>query len=220
MSVLARIYIGTLGLARTLRVPAGTQSRAVDHINHIEGILGIKATRYGDGPAHWNLPPGWADGIADEDLCSAVMEHNQWVFWMHANLAEWGKNTVVTGEDLTPELAQEWWHGMAVLTVAPGRWTKEFYRHSIEHLYEVMRGRDSEGVFFDAKALTPAQAGSVIRLFGYYLDQDDQRLEVPKGCDFLMDCDEYEWCEKCGAVTPDHADACRRRDCPLREVPK
>ena len=88
----------------------------------------------------------------------------------------------------------------------------------MEHLYEVMRGRKSEGVTFGEKALTTKQAAAVINIFSPYLDHDDRRLDVPNGYDYLASSYDggYDWCEKCGAMRPEDADACRKRKCPIR----
>jgi hypothetical protein len=39
---------------------------------------------------------------------------------------------------------------------------------------------------FDVKALTPARASAVIRLFDPYLNNHDLRLEAPLGHDYLV----------------------------------
>lgn len=87
-------------------------------------------------------------------------------------------------------------------------------------LYEVMRGRPSEGITFDVKALTPAQAGAVIRLFEQFLDTHDVRLEVPHGYDHLASSLDggYQWCNKCfRPMAPEDGAGCRRRKCPLAD---
>lgn len=86
-------------------------------------------------------------------------------------------------------------------------------------LYEVMRGRKSEGVTFDEKALTPKQTAKVIILFSEFLDHHDIRLDVPNGRDQLASSTDggYDWCEKCGAMDPDDVPDCRKRGCPLRK---
>jgi hypothetical protein len=120
-------------------------------------------------------------------------------------------------EELTPEGAQTFWHGLVDIDVPPQRWTSDYYRERMEHLYEVMRGKEHEGVNFDEKPLTPKQAASVIRLFETYLDSHDLRLDVPNGYDYLASSSDggYEWCEKCGPAHPDDADACRKKGCPI-----
>jgi hypothetical protein len=121
---------------------------------------------------------------------------------------------------MTPNDAQEFWFGFQELEVAPARWTLDFYRNRMEHLYEVMRGKENEGVSFDVKALTPKQAAQVINLFSTYLDSHDLRLDVPKDRDYLASSYDggYTWCDKCfAAIAEDGRGECRRRKCPLRD---
>jgi hypothetical protein len=89
----------------------------------------------------------------------------------------------------------------------------------MEHLYEVMRGRESNGVTFDVKPLTEKQAAQVINLFSEFLDPDDLRLNVPDGRDYLASSADggYEWCDKCFKPIAEDDTSCRRRKCPLRE---
>ena len=99
----------------------------------------------------------------------------------------------------------------------PERWTDDYFRDRMEHLYEVMRGRESEGVTFDAKPLTEKQAASIIRIFDQFLDPCDLRLDVPNGRDYLASSSDggYDWCEKCGPMVWDDVGDCRKRGCPL-----
>lgn len=209
----------SVGLKEPLSVPAGTKARCLAHVEETETTLGLKRERYRDNPIHW-ASRGRFDGIDDDVLCGTVTEHNRWVRWLYGALAEWSTTPVEGGETLTPEDAAEFWHGLELLTVPSERWNSEYYRARMECLYEVMRGRETEGVSLDEKALTPKQAGAVIRLFSEFLDPGDLRLEVPRGCDLLADSDEYRWCERCGAV--DDIDGgmdvenCRKRGCPLK----
>lgn len=105
------------------------------------------------------------------------------------------------GETITPDDARTFWYGLELLSVTPDRWTSDYYRGRMEHLYEVMRGRANEGVTFNARAITTKQAAAVINLLEVYLDRSDLRLEAPKGCDDLASSyyGEYEWCDKCFA---------------------
>ncbi|MGU3387022.1 hypothetical protein ACLBYG_21100 [Methylobacterium sp. D53M] len=207
------------GLKAPITVPAGTKASIARHVAEVEETPELKRTRYKDNPVHWESR-GRFDGIDDETLCEAVIEHNRWVRRLYELTAEWSREPP-TGqtETITPEEASEFWHALEQLSVEPTRWTREYYRERMEHLYEVMRGREDQGVTFDERALTPKQAGAVIRLFSLYLDTSDIRLEVPKGSDKLASSDdgEYDWCSRCGAVWPDDADACSRRKCPIRE---
>ena len=89
----------------------------------------------------------------------------------------------------------------------------------MEHVYEVLRGHESEGVTFDAKALTPKQAAAVIRMLEPYLDAHDMRLEVPRGYDYLASSDDggYDWCITHGAVHPADGTCCRNPKCDNRQ---
>lgn len=79
--------------------------------------------------------------------------------------------------------------------------------------------RGCDGMSFDEKSLTPKQAAAVIRLFEQYLDPGDLRLDVPKGEDHLASSHDggYIYCDKCGPVTWEHMEACRKKKCPARE---
>ena len=211
------------GLESPLWVPIGTKARLLGHVEKIEQVLGLKREKYLDNPVHWDhyafeFANGFP-GVSDDVLCKTVEEHNQWVRRTYAQFAEWSKTPVTDGEELTPSDAAEFWYGFQELDVAPSRWTREYYRRRMEWAYDVMRGIESEGWTFEAKALTAKQAGAVVRLFEAFLDKHDMRLEVPKGQDYLASSYDggYDWCEKCGAVTPEDGEACRKRRCPLRE---
>jgi hypothetical protein len=107
------------------------------------------------------------------------------------------------------------------------RWTAEYYKERMDCLYAVMRGRETEGVSLDVKALTVKQAAAVARLFAEFLDPGDNRLDVPHGHDYLASSYDggYYWCagedaKPSGcyrAVHPDDIGDCRRRKCPLKE---
>lgn len=230
------------GLAKTLHVPAGTKASILAHVEEVEQTLGLKRSKYLDNPVHWDhFDKDYRAGfpnVDDEILCQTVERHNAWVREYYDLFAHWSKHPFRKGrghqakytedrgwpvghlsEKITPKDAQEFWHGFEMLEVNPDRWTREYCRNRMEHLYDVMRGRDSEGVSFDQNPLTPKQAGAVIRLFETYLDNHDLRLEVPNDRDFLASSYDggYSWCEKCGAVAEGDEGICRKRKCPLRE---
>lgn len=126
----------------------------------------------------------------------------------------------VAPEFLTPEQAQTFWHGLTELEVPPERWSREWYVDRMEHAYKVMRGEESEGVTINCKKpLNPEQAAAVICLFSAWLPDYDMRLDVPKGHDYLASSYDggYEWCEKCGAVTYEDGNSCRKKACPIRD---
>jgi hypothetical protein len=212
------------GLAVTLTVPAGTKQALLAHVEEVESILGLKRSKYKDNPVHWDhWDPEYRAGfpkVTDELLCETVESHNDWVRYTYRRFEEWSAHPVEGGEEITPEDATLFWHGFQELHVPPRRWTADYYRARMESLYEVMRGRESEGASFDVKALTPVQASAVIRIFEPYLDSHDLRLEAPHGHDYLASSYDggYSWCDKCfRAMTPDDGACCRRRKCPLAD---
>jgi hypothetical protein len=211
------------GLAKPVSAPPGTLASIHKHIEEVENALGIQHMESGTGKDaniawdHWD-DEGYRAGFPDIDdklLCETVANHNNWVRRLYDQLEGWYKKPVKDGDKITPKDAELFWHGLHTLAVPPNRWTPEYYRERMEHAFEVMRGREDEGVSFDAKALTPAQAGAVVHLFETFLDPDDARLECPKGHDHLANSDEYDWCERCGAVDQTDADNCRKRKCPV-----
>ena len=218
MSFSACLYMPSVGLIDTIFAPPGTLVDIQREIDQLQSGLGLRAVRYRDNPPHWgNIEAAIAEVPDDDILCDGVADHNQWVFWMHERLAAWRKSPVPDGAILTPEGSREWVYVLSLLSVPPARWTPKFYRHRMDHAFEVLRGRENEGVTFDAAPLTVAQTAAVIALFSAWLDPADLRLEVPRGEDRLWDQAEYEWCDRCGAVTPRSAERCRKRSCPVRE---
>jgi hypothetical protein len=211
------------GLKDKLLVPAGTKTAIIDHVAAVEADLTLECEELDGGRRRWvwgrERREAWKS-IKDNDLCRAVLDHNRWVRWLYECFAAWSENPVADGEELTPADAATFWHALEILSVPIDRWSIDYYRDRMEHLYEVMRGRESEGVTMDLGApLTPEQAGDVIRLFSEYLDSNDIRLEVPRERDYLASSyyGEYEWCSRCGAVTNEDAEDCRSRGCPAKE---
>lgn len=208
------------GLAKPIHAPKGTLASILAHVEEVEETLGLKRTQFKNNPVHWDsFDPAYRAGfpdIEDKILCDTARRHNDWVRRLYANIERWAEAPVADGEEITPEAAAGFWHALQLLTVRPERWTADYYRNRMEHLYEVMRGQPSEGVFFDEEPLTPRQAGAVIRIFEF-LDKDDLRLDVPKDCDRLASSydGEYEWCERCGAVENDYP--CDQKGCPVKE---
>lgn len=205
------------GLSGPLTVPKGTLAGIFQHVSEVESTFGLEAEQYRDNPPHWKTTKP-TKAVSDQIYCNTASRHNTWVRQLYHSFGEWSKSPVDGGEELTPEDAQKFWHALTGIDVPPGRWTGDYYRERMEHLYEVMRGRASEGVTFDAKALTPKQAAAVIRIFDQFLDPADLRLEVPNGHDFLAASSDggYEWCEKCGPMIREDVPDCAKRRCPLR----
>lgn len=213
------VYFGfSRGLSRPVMVPKGTMASIISHVEEIEAKLGLEREQYLENPVHWKSR-GWpAADLKDEILCEWVEKHNRWVRWLYDRLAEWAEKPVTDGEEITPEHAKAFWHGLQILRVDPDRWTGDYYRTRMEELYEVMRGRPTAGISINVPKLTPKQAGAVIYLFSDFLDPKDLRLEVPKGCDHLASSydGEYDWCSRCGAVLPEYAENCHKRGCPVQ----
>lgn len=207
------------GLAQPLSVPKGTKAEILAHVEEVERVLGLERTKFGDNPAHWTHWNRNFDKVPDDLLCKTVEKHNRFVQRLYEQLEAWTREPVADGEQLTPEDAAEFWHGLEMLKVPPARWNREYYRARMDELYEVMRGREAVGMSLDARTLTPRQAAAVVRIFDQYLDPNDDRLDVPHGYDHLASSYDggYDWCDKC--CRPIHPDdnGCGRRKCPLRE---
>lgn len=206
------------GLAKTIKVPAGTKKEIADHVEWIESTLNIKREKYLDNPEHWEHN-NYSD-IKDDILCESARKHNTWVRYMYAIFEKWSKSPAPTNtEEITPKYAKSFWPALQLIIVSPERWTAQYYNDRMDTIYEVMRGRETEGISFDEKPLTAKQAGNVIQLFAEFLDEHDIRLDVPKGCDQLFASYNggYEWCQNCGAIRFEDAKICNKRKCPLRK---
>lgn len=223
------------GLSKRVRVPKGYKETLLKHVNEVEQTLKIKTEQYEKNPPYWDVRRNEWKGISDKVLCETVSAHNTFVRRVYKEMGFWFKHPFLKGkghadesvnrawttgwksEWITPQEAQGFWRGLTTLTVPIWRWTPEYYIERMEHLYEVMRGRDNEGVSFDQKPLTVKQAAQVVNLFSEFLDNDDRRLDVPNGHDYLASSYDggYVWCEKCGPAHPDDAYSCSRRKCPV-----
>lgn len=204
------------GLAQTVKAPKGTKDSIVAHFAKVETKLDMQ-TPGGGSKWHWFNVRDAVSRADDEVLCEIASNHNAFVRRLYERLGEWSKTPVKGGEQITPRFMKRYWDGLTNIEVPMSKWTDDYYRERMEHLYEVMRGRESEGVRFDEKPLTERQAAQVINIFSF-LDPGDLRLDVPKGCDYLASSSDggYDWCEKCGAILPEVGDNCRKRACPIR----
>lgn len=201
-----------------MTVPKGTLAAIRAHVAKVEQTLGFEPTQYRDNPRYWKTTTP-KEGVTDEVLCRVAGEHNAWVRQLYADFVTWQQQPPKPPTELLRvKAARDFWHALRMIDVPPGRWTSDYYRGRMEHLYEVMRGRENEGFRLDARALTPLQAGAVVRLLEGVLDVGDLRLEVPNGHDELRSSVDggYVWCEKCGAVAEEDELLCRKRKCPLR----
>lgn len=210
------------GLAGSLTAPKGTLKAIIDHVKWVESELGYETEQYKDNPKHWKSTTP-KKGVKDDHFHEVAEEHNNYVRYLYKNFSEWSKNPPIDGETITPEDAKKFWHGLQIIHVPLERWTAEYYKNRMNAIYEAMRGRECEGMTFDAKKpLSIEQANAVIHLFDQYLDAHDIRLEVPKGYDSLYCSDDYAWCEKCGAIHWDDVEyeirSCRKKGgCKLKE---
>ena len=202
----------TTGLREPLVAPAGTLARWTCHVESVETTLKIPVERDGfdeslvrDVRPRWRLPREF--DVDDETLCRVARDHNRWVRRAYEDLGRWMHETP-TGdvETITLDQAAEVWRGFETFFDVPvQRWTRDYYQERAEHLYQVMRGQEDEGVQFGAPPLTIEQARAVTILMSQFLDTHDIRLDVPRGWDSLANRydGEYDWCEHCGAVAED-----------------
>jgi len=212
------------GLSKPITATPGTKKEILERVALTEKELGLETEQYGSNPKHWKSigagPIQPREGVSDETFCAVAEEHNHYVRWLYERFSHWSESPVENGEVITPEESTIFWHGLKEIVVPPSRWTAEYYQARMEANYEALRGRESEGILFEEKPLTPRQAAAVISLFASYLDTHDLRLDVPKDCDRLASLTDggCEWCEKCGAVTYEHVENCRKKKCPARDA--
>jgi hypothetical protein len=205
------------GLSKDIKVPKGTIRSILDRIESTQRELGYEFVQYKDNPKYWNKKV--KDGVSDKVLCNIAEQHNTFVRILHHDLEEWSENPP-NGEieTITPEESAKFWYGLTIIEVPAARWTGDYYTARMQAVYAAMRGIESEGMVYDSKPLTTKQAADVINLFAPYLDLEDRRLEVPKGRDYLASSYDggYTWCEKCGAITEEDAEQCKKRKCPIQ----
>ena len=121
-------------------------------------------------------------------------------------------------------MCSEFWMMLTDITVPVEKWTADYYRNRMEHAYAVMRGLNSKGETLNSrKPLTVEQADAVICLFSQWLDDEDIRLAVPEGRDWLASSadGEYDWCGTCGKAidaddVPKKERNCRKKGCAIR----
>jgi len=216
------------GLSKTINVPVGTLKSINNHVANVESKLKIKRTKYLDNPEHWAT-----DNFKEIDnklLCETALEHNDFIRTLYSDFENWSKNPPKKHEKITPKQAEYFFVGLHNITVPPDKWTADYYNNRMETIYEVMRGRETDGISFNEKPLTKKQAGAIIGLFAEFLDNDDLRLDVPEGHDYLASSSDggYDWCVMRGAVLWEDADIdeykCKKckynDDCPLYEEMK
>jgi hypothetical protein len=192
-------FMFATGLSKPIEVQAGTLASIEHHVQRVESRLGLKVAN-GSSPPRWDTH-NLGEGITDDVFCEEVTSHNNVVDWLWREMRREHAPTEAV-ETITPEQAAKFWHALVKLDVPPARWNAGYYRARMEHAYEVMRGRESEGETMrsDVPPLTPEQAGAVVHLFEQWLRRDDLDLEVVHGEDGLSSHGEYDWCDQCGAV--------------------
>lgn len=213
-----RVYFAlSTGLSKSVTVPNGTLDRILGRIQKTEAELGLETDQYKNNPKHWRTTEP-KEGITDDIYCQVAEEHNHFIRWLYNLLERCFEKPTEGGEVITPEQSMEFWHGLQTIDVPFPRWTRDYFVNRMSAFYDVMRGREEDGIIFDADPLTEKQAASVINIFSSVLDAHDVRLDAPKNRDYLaaMDDGGYAWCEKCGAVTWEDALNCDCEDCPVR----
>lgn len=245
------------GLTKPIRVPKGTLDRIHKRIAYTEYMLGLKRTptytpkgeeqrpgwRWsnpaGDmiehlGPKPEPLAPtNWSNVYEWEKLKVAfgntVVDHNHYVRNLYRTFSEKHKNDT---ESITPEQAQEFWGGLAILRLPTELWTREYYADHMRHIGELLMTGESEGVSLDCK-LTPKQADAMLVLIDVELDRffgfdvrasfslDSHRR--PTGEVRFSDDGGYDWCEHCGPIDADcffervlRCSRAKRGKCPLK----
>lgn len=204
------------GINQTIKVSKGTKKWVEDNIQQTEQDLNIEREQYLDNPIRWKY--SHYKDIKDKVLCETAQRHNDFIKRFYDHMSECSNKPPIEFEEITPDEFKEYLIGLNTIDVKPERWTGEYYTEQMQLMYEVMRGRgEDEGIYLDAPKLSIKQAGAVIRLLSEFLDNDDRRLDVPKGQDYLASSYDggYEWCEQCGAITWDDSLYCKKRKCPL-----
>lgn len=209
----------SVSLAKDITVPAGTLKMILEHVASVEKRLGFNMVKFENNPPHWDREP--IHDVSDETYCEVAERHNNFVRWLYGKFGEWYKSPPLgDNETITPEQSEGFFYGLVVITVPFERWTPEYYMARMQDLYDAFRGREEEGIYFDAAPLSIEQARSVMIIFQEVcgLDRFDLRLDVPRGHDHLVDGDDYVWCDKCGkAIMIEEVGDCRRKNCPLQE---
>lgn len=211
------------GLAKTIYAPKGTKAAIAAHVEWIERTLHLEREQYLKNPVRWNYRDKTTHqefpGIPDDVLCVQRLRSTTIGSAGSTNgFEEWSETPAKKPrEAITSNDAKKFWHAFELLDVPLSRWNMDYYRNRMDHLYDVMRGVESEGVSFVEKALTPKQAAQVINIFSTYIDGWDLRLDVPKDRDYLASSYDggYSWCDKCFCPIAEDDLSCRKRGCPI-----
>lgn len=207
------------GLMKPLHVTNGKLERIFKHQDWIEGELEVELDEW-KGETRWARSPA-GDHLDDETFCTIASGHNRWVLKLYNDMVVWSEHPVEGGDVITLEDAKRFWRCLRRIDIPMARWTEDHYRREMKVMYEVLRGRPTDGIIPGGTPLTIEQATNVIILFSF-IDPGDQRLDVCEGHDELSHTDEYCWCEKCGAIHEDEVEhrmkTCKHEgdECPLR----
>lgn len=200
-----------VGFERPITAPAGTHKKILKQIESVESELGYTREKWKDNPWHWcEVLKG---GVSDETFCEVVKWHNIFVRSLYDDLEKWAdKKPDGKTEIITPKQAKGFMPGLKQLSVPYEKWSEDYFENKLENFYDIVRGRDREGVSFDAEPLSEGQAGKVILLLHEYIVGHGRFLknyDVPHGCDYLADSGDNAWCEQMGwCVHPDDIGGC------------
>ena len=186
------------GLEQTIKVPPGTCAALKKHFEAVTKTLDLKVSQFKDNPPHWEKHSPSAH-VPNHIASDGVFGHNRLVRKLYYDLARWAEAPPDEYEELTPAFAKTIWYGFSFLQLNYDRWTADVYHEEMEVLFDVMQGKETDGITFGEDNLTDKQAAAVISLFSMYFDKDDVRLELPNDCGFLVTSDQIYWCPAHGA---------------------
>ena len=196
---------------RPIAVPVGTHKKILKQIESVESELGYTREKYLDNPWHWRET--LKDGVSGETFCEVVKGHNAFVRSLYDSFQKWvAEKPGGETEIITVKQSRDFFPGLKQLSVPYEKWSEDYFEEKLENLYEIIRGRDQEGVSFDAEPLSEEQAGKVILLLHEYIvghKRFSKNYDVPHGCDYLADSEDTAWCEQMGwCVHPDDIGGC------------
>jgi len=194
-----------------IMVPAGTYKKILNQIESVENELGFKREKHEDNQWHWQET--LKDDVSDATFCEVVWSHNAFVRSLHDNLRKWAaEKPDGETEIITVEQSRDFFPGLRQLSVPYERWTEDYFEEKLENIYDIMRGRNRDGVSFDAEPLSEEQAAGVVLLFQEYIvghERFPKNYDVPRGCDYLADSEDTAWCEQMGfCVHPNDVGEC------------
>lgn len=189
-----------VGFKKPLTAPEGTYRAILKQIRYVESELGFNREKYKDNPWRWNDTE--KEGVTDEAFCEVAEKHNNFVIWLHGKLSEWtarrpdGKTEVITVEQ-----SKDFMPGLRRLDIPFERWTEDHFEKKLTSFYEIVRGRNTDGVSFGAEPLNEDQAAQVVLLLHEYIighGRFPKEYDVPRGHDYLTNSEDTVWCEQKG----------------------